>query len=356
LAPFPSVHLSPRSFWCFGAGALSGLMACASPSPEPDPAQPAPTELGTLPFAYTNADGDEPSAQAWFPTYTTGNPIAKYDFATFGGSQQDATPACDAPLPVVVFSHGNTGMRYQSVFLMEALAQRGFLVLAPDHAGNTAFDDTMDRAEVAYRRPLDVMATFDTAAAHPQLADCIDPAAGYAIMGHSFGGWTTFMLAGATLDFELLQAQCDTSSTLLCDLSQPPPNLHDPRVWGAIALAPLGGHSIGEAGTGSIEVPTVVVAALQDRTTPSPEHADPLYEGLDEGLRSYVGLDRIGHYSFGDPCLYLDDGCGPDFLPQDEAQGLIGQIVGDLLEQLASGAVPTLTPSEGLLTAPPAAN
>src|SRR5271170_4777599 len=46
-------------------------------------------------------------------------------------------PAGTAPaagFPVVVFSHGFGGCNTQSVFLMEALANAGYLVVAPNHA------------------------------------------------------------------------------------------------------------------------------------------------------------------------------------------------------------------------------
>src|SRR6202044_2373765 len=45
-----------------------------------------------------------------------------------------AGAAPEAGFPVVVFSHGFTGCNTQSVFLMEALANAGYLVVAPNHA------------------------------------------------------------------------------------------------------------------------------------------------------------------------------------------------------------------------------
>jgi predicted dienelactone hydrolase len=48
--------------------------------------------------------------------------------------------AARGSFPLVVFSHGNGGVRFQSWFLMQALASHGFVVAAPDHAGNTAID------------------------------------------------------------------------------------------------------------------------------------------------------------------------------------------------------------------------
>jgi predicted dienelactone hydrolase len=40
--------------------------------------------------------------------------------------------------PLIVFSHGNGGIRMQSIFLTEHLASHGYVVVAPDHTGNAA--------------------------------------------------------------------------------------------------------------------------------------------------------------------------------------------------------------------------
>lgn len=40
--------------------------------------------------------------------------------------------------PLILFSHGNGGVRVQSAFLTEHLASHGYVVVAPDHTGNAA--------------------------------------------------------------------------------------------------------------------------------------------------------------------------------------------------------------------------
>ena len=73
--------------------------------------------------------------------------------------------AAKGSFPLVVFSHGNGGVRFQSWFLMQALASHGFVVAAPDHAGNTALDaiaGTSDPVGVAAaNRPRDVSFVID---------------------------------------------------------------------------------------------------------------------------------------------------------------------------------------------------
>ena len=50
----------------------------------------------------------------------------------------------DGPFPVVLFSHGNGGIRFQSFFFAAHLASHGYVVVSPDHHGNT-FVDTPGR-------------------------------------------------------------------------------------------------------------------------------------------------------------------------------------------------------------------
>jgi predicted dienelactone hydrolase len=72
-----------------------------------------------------------------------------------------ATPA-PGSWPVIVFSHGFGGIRFQSYFLTERLATHGFIVIAPDHPGNTLVDfaqlgDDAAQAQSAIDRPLDIL-------------------------------------------------------------------------------------------------------------------------------------------------------------------------------------------------------
>lgn len=42
--------------------------------------------------------------------------------------------------PLIVYSHGNNGSRYIDSVYTGALASQGYIVVAPDHPGNTALD------------------------------------------------------------------------------------------------------------------------------------------------------------------------------------------------------------------------
>ena len=74
-----------------------------------------------------------------------------------GHALRDAPPAADtAPFPLIVFSHGSGGTRFQSIYLMEHLASHGFVVMAVDHPGNTIIDAALYPDEFAARYPENV--------------------------------------------------------------------------------------------------------------------------------------------------------------------------------------------------------
>jgi predicted dienelactone hydrolase len=124
------------------------------------------------------------------------------------GQPHDAIPEArpaPGPHPVVVFSHGNSGLRRQSTFLTTHLASHGFLVAAPDHAGNTFFEMLGAGEEARQRihfearrsRPGDLALALEAALglAGERDAPLADPER-IGALGHSFGGWTALKLVG----------------------------------------------------------------------------------------------------------------------------------------------------------------
>ncbi|GAB3091498.1 acetylhydrolase [Aestuariicella hydrocarbonica] len=58
-------------------------------------------------------------------------------------SYVDATPAsAGEPFPVVVMTHGDAGSRYNMQGVCELLAAHGYIVIAPEHTGNTPYSMT----------------------------------------------------------------------------------------------------------------------------------------------------------------------------------------------------------------------
>jgi predicted dienelactone hydrolase len=96
-------------------------------------------------------------------------------------------------------------------------------------------------------------------------------------MGHSQGGLSSLLLAGAPLQAELLRQQCQSQSTvqlnglLQCQLVQQNPNLpslKDSRIVAALPISPSVRGWLDQTAIGQIQIPTMIVAAGNDIVTP----------------------------------------------------------------------------------------
>ena len=115
-------------------------------------------------------------------------------------------PAPGGPWPLIIFSHCHNCVRFSAFTVAERLASHGFLVAAPDHTGNTLFDqlngmDTQIGEEFLQVRVADLQAVLDAllAAADPvpaPLQGLVD-AARIGALGHSFGAATAGRIAQA---------------------------------------------------------------------------------------------------------------------------------------------------------------
>ncbi len=319
------------------------LSGCPTDEPEPDPQEPTfhppdapgPFAAGTDDHQLVSRDGLTLPVQVWFPAEPREDDPYRYDDLLDAGVPDHAVPACAAPHPAIVFTHGNSGIRYQTYSVMEFLATHGYVVAAPDHVHNTFLDHDQDLwAWLALRRPHDVADTFDWLAAEADdpaspYHGCLDPAAGYAVIGHSFGGFTTFAVAGAPLDLSVLAAWCAGSDEEGCEYVDAWLDAHpgetisdrsDPRTWAGVPWEPAW-HEVFGDGLAEIGVPMLVVGGDRDTLTPWESAVVPTYEGLVTTPRALARLEDAGHYSLTDMCGILPgefNGCGDDFRPPEE--------------------------------------
>lgn len=114
-----------------------------------------------------------------------------------------------APYPMVIFSHGYHGCDGQSAFIMQALADAGYLVIAPNHKDAVGQNGAlMQKPEESfakagnwsdstykYRRD-DIVHLLDALHKDPKWNSQIDWSK-LALCGHSLGGYTVLGLGGA---------------------------------------------------------------------------------------------------------------------------------------------------------------
>jgi len=249
---------------------------------------------------------------------------------SFPGTRDAAL--ADGQFPLVLFSHGYSGIRQQSSFLTSHLASWGMIVAAPEHASRDlsnilAGTASGDPAEAVG----DILATLDLMTVAG--ADRAGPFAGHVdadhvgLVGHSAGGWTVLTAAA------------------------------DPRVDGYVSLAsggPLDGATYPNT-------PSLFMAGAIDGVVPVDSVTRPAFAAA-PSPSWFVELDATGHNGFDDFCTFgngsgiigladasglgplLDaqpqlrtlgqDGCLPPAAPVDEAFPVIRQATTSFLRTL----------------------
>ena len=225
--------------------------------------------------------------------------------------------------PLIVFSHGSGGLRYQSFFLTEVLASHGFVVAAAGHVGNTLLDEIggtfAPLAEMMVARPLDVSFLITR-----MLEKNEDPGDFFygsidgeriGVCGHSFGGFTSFaMAAGFGAD-----PPDEVASELPEDFVPVPP---DPRVDAIAPIAPASSW-FGDTELEAISVPTMIIGGTHDTTTPiETENVRPFELIPGEVFRA--DLDGAVHFSFSNSCDLIQ-GMRDKGVPQELIDMLLGR-------------------------------
>ncbi len=212
----------------------------------------------------------------WYPTEQTEGENPTYLFFLDTESIVDASlapPVHPDGYPVHIYSHGHRGFGGTASFMMRYFASHGWVVLAPDHTGNT-LSDTIDPRPVSlyFLRATDISASLDAVAA----LDPADPLSGSLLLddvlmsGHSFGVHTCWASAGATFAIEELTANhCDSEGDeVVCtsdELAVFEAGVGDERIAAVIPMAGSIDRSLfGETGHTSVRVPIFAMSAVPD--------------------------------------------------------------------------------------------
>ncbi|MBX3086123.1 MAG: alpha/beta fold hydrolase [Anaerolineae bacterium] len=275
-------------------------------------------------------------AAIWYPALNPEHKKveAEYRFLMLAGTGQalrDAPPdPSGGPYPLIVYSHGLGGAKYQSVFYLEQLASYGFVVIAVDHPGSTFGNITMDAIiENIALRPLDVLREIAFAetwnADGGVLAGLIDTDR-IGVTGHSFGGYTALSAGGARIDFDALRVWCASNPDPALQPDEPCgllqyeqqiatirgltdiphgiwPATTDPRIKAIVLHAPWNAVSYQETGLAEVTAPLMVLVGSVDGSILPERDAYPLYDRVHSTIKAQVVFENANHYIFVDECI-----------------------------------------------------
>jgi predicted dienelactone hydrolase len=225
--------------------------------------------------------GEDIQAAAWYPT------SAHAQAMRFGPLEMTVAPGAPLPAqrrPLVVISHGAGGSEWAQAWLAQALAARGYLVVALRHAHDNQDDRSLQGSPAYFAlRAAQVSRLLDALLADPGWTSAIDTQR-IAVIGHSAGGATVLALAGARVDAQRLAAHCGPDGpgrkddAAFCAMGgerrgMPPAAASAPgdaRVRAVVAAVPVAAM-FDPASLAAIDVPLMVENSARDEVL-NPRH------------------------------------------------------------------------------------
>ena len=210
---------------------------------------------------------------------------------------------------LVLMSHGTGGGRLNHRDTAIRLAEAGYIVAAPEHAGDSWRDGRYSGTSANWRRrPRQLSAVLDRLLGNDEFGPRIDPARIGAV-GHSAGGYSVLALIGGRADTALLAQHCTErriEDPEFCGYGRPGetddtpmPDLSDRRIAAVVAVAPVGAL-FGTSAFAGVDIPVQIHRLGQDRVLRRPWHADNIATLLGDSARLVVHPDAH-HFAFISP-------------------------------------------------------
>jgi dienelactone hydrolase len=322
-----------RRIVCLIVVAAAALGACSSSGSKPSASSGGPTSSTVAPAiaakayeaagphpvgvtTYTLPTGNQ--VEVWYPAVDGTTGTISYDVrdyvpaaikklltanvpATFSYPGRRDAAVAPGPFPLVLFSHGFSGIRMQSSFLTSHLASWGMIVAAPEHPSRDLTHALVGDLGPAQASVNDIKATLQLVTNENtktgSLLDGHVDLAHVAAVGHSAGGATALSAAEQM-----------------------------PQVAGYVSLASgifKDSRSSTTAGATTTTVampakPSLFVAGMDDHVAVFAQVTKPAFDAAAAPTRLWY-IDKLGHNGFDDFCTF---GNGKGIIGVAEAAGL----------------------------------
>lgn len=260
-----------------------------------DPLEPPRYPIGrrTVLISDPARSGRVLAVELWYPAAAADGPRTTYELFPGVGftsaAAQHEVPAQSGPFPLILFSHGSTGMRFVAAMLCEALAARGAVVVSSDHPGDSLVDwltgqnteartNEIDRVADA-NLLLDAVLGGDTAIP-ADIAGAVDRDR-IVLAGHSYGAYTAFATAAGSRGVPA-----------------------HPHARAIVGFQPYT-RTMSDALLGRVDVPTLLLVGTADTTTPPETDADRPWALLQPPTWR-LDLVDAGHQACTDVALYAE--------------------------------------------------
>jgi predicted dienelactone hydrolase len=253
-----------------------------------------------------------------------GGPPEKQLFAPVSVAGGARLSPASPKYPLVLLSHGTGGSAIMMMWLGRYLAERGYIVAAVNHHGNTAAEQqrTAQGFLLVWERAKDLTAALDKLLADPMFGPRIDQDR-IGAAGFSLGGYTVISVAGGRFipqefawfcrsprrDFtcepqpefpdarKLFEELKKTDPVVQESLRHASDSYRDERIKRVFAIAPALGSGFTKASLSRIRIPVSIVVGEADAVTPPATNAKR-YATLIRGAKLTVLPGKVGHLTF----------------------------------------------------------
>lgn len=238
----------------------------------------------------------------WYPTKRAPQLV---NFSRWSINVANNAKPAEGIFPLLLISHPSPGGRFSYNYLASYFTGRGFIVVAPEHSGDSMdnMDDLFTWQQLS-RRVLEIKSTLDLVLEDKIFSPHID-ASRIALIGFGSGAAASLLLCGAKPNCSQWPLYCPRAGyndvycspwareriNNLCNNFPIPSSLMDKRLKAVVLIAPAFGMLFTRESVAEVNIPILLVGAGMDNFNRADMHCEPLARILGKKA-SYLDLPK----------------------------------------------------------------